>query len=81
MEKRGLGNCHGSWDKSKNLYPLRKCMIPNSATARATGTMRPQAKWFMVPYGYLIWNLGDFSMHVWVLAVLSLYIIWSVIYA
>ena len=39
---------HGSWDKSKNPYPLGNCIIPNSATTGAPGTMRPVVCGLMV---------------------------------
>ena len=34
---------HRSWDTSKNPYPLRYRISPNSATVDAPGTSRPAA--------------------------------------
>ena len=53
---------HWSFNKSKNWYPLRNHIIPTLATARAPGTMRPQAKQFLGPQQLLIWDTCDFSM-------------------
>ncbi len=59
----------GSWDKSKNpWYPSRNCTIPNEATARAIGTTRPVASWFLGPNSCLIGNHA-ISQQAWVLAV------------
>ena len=40
---------HGSWDKSKNPYPLRNCIILKLATAEAPGTTMPEDSWFFGP--------------------------------
>ena len=34
---------HGSWDKSKNLYPSRNSIFPNLTTGRAPGLTQPAA--------------------------------------
>ena len=52
---------HGSIDKSKNLYPLRNCIIPNKATI-GPGTMRLQAELFLGLQWLSHWELCDFSM-------------------
>ena len=54
-------NSYGSWDKRKNPYPLRKCIIPNEATG-AAGLMVPGALvvaklgniQFLNRYGFLL---------------------------
>ena len=60
----------GSWDKSKNLYPLRNCIIPNLATMDGPRTTRPQAAWFLVPDGCLIGDYNAVSQWRWVLAII-----------
>ena len=52
---------------SKNPYPLRKCIIPNTATARVPGMTGPVASWFLGPNGCLIRNYV-ISQWVWVFA-------------
>ena len=53
---------YGSWDKSKNPYPLRNCIIPNSATAGDPGTIQPAAEMFLGPQQVPCWELCDFAM-------------------
>ena len=70
VEKDGVGNCmisHGSWDKSKNPYPLRNCFIPK-ATVKGPGTTQPVASWFLVSDCCLFENYV-ISQWVWVLAI------------
>ena len=58
---------HMSWDKCENPYPLRNCMIPNSATAGAPRTTWPVALWLLGPDSCLVWNHA-ISQWVWALA-------------
>ena len=50
--------CFGSWDKSKNPYPLTTCIIPDSASAKASGTIGLQASRSLYPKS---WELCNFS--------------------
>ena len=79
-EKRGRSELHdfptpndlhslGSWDKSKNPYPLGNCIIPNSATAGAQGTTQPATSWLLDASGCLIGNY-TISQWVWVIAII-----------
>ena len=53
---------HGSWDKSKNPYPWRNCIIPIKVTVGAQEPQghRPSGSWG--PRGCLILEWCDFSM-------------------
>ncbi len=59
---------HGSWDRSKNLYPLRNHIIPNMAAARVPRTTQLVASWFLDPNGCLIGSYAMFQL-VWVLTI------------
>ena len=60
-----LNNPHscGSWDKSKNPYPLRNRINPNSATARALYRNHLACSLMVLgPQQLSHWELRDFSM-------------------
>ncbi len=49
-------HCNGSGDKRKYPYPLRNCVIPNSATAGGGGTIVAELETmhFFSEYGFLL---------------------------
>ena len=63
-------NPPGSWDKSKNTYPLRNHKVPNSATVVAPETTRPAVLW-LDDDGCLIGN-DAISHRSWVFAIMIL---------
>ena len=77
----GIRNCaisqdlvphsHGSWDKNKNPYLLKNCIIPNEATIGGPGTARsPEVECVLGLQPLLSWEICDFSVGV-VLAVIA----------
>ena len=81
-EEWGVGNCaisqhpaipipNGSWDKSKNPYPLTNHIIPNLTTVEGAGITQPVASWFLDPNAGLVRNYA-ISQWVWVLAIMSI---------
>ena len=64
---------HGSWDKTKNPYAFRTCIIPNEVTIRGPGTTWHVASWFLDNNTCLVGNHA-ISQQVWVLALISQHI-------
>ena len=58
----------GSWDKSKNPYPLRNHIIPDLTTGVAPTTTWPAALWLLCPISCLVGNYA-MSQWEWILAI------------